>query len=122
MLCLINSSPTLQTLDIFLISESDSPSHVTSDYLKSILREAENLWSLKTVKVGGLKGMEPELLFIKLILSCCPMLEELYLSSRITVDAEFKMMADIMRFRRASAQAEIIYSKFCDSYSSYSYP
>ncbi|CAM8884304.1 unnamed protein product [Rhodiola kirilowii] len=113
MLCLINSLPTLQTLDIFSRSKSDSPSHVTSDYLKSLSREAENLWSLKTVKVEGLMGMEPELHFIELVLSCCPMLEELYLTSHgITADAEFKMMADIMRFRRASAQAEIIYSKF----------
>ncbi|CAM8879712.1 unnamed protein product [Rhodiola kirilowii] len=124
MLCLINSSPTLQTLDIFSRSGySPSQAHVTSDYLKSLLREAENLWSLKTVKVAGLNGREPELLFIELILSCCPMLEKLYLTNHgITVDAEIKMMTDIMRFRRASAQAEIIYSKFRNHVVSYSYP
>ncbi|CAM8876578.1 unnamed protein product [Rhodiola kirilowii] len=114
MLYLINSSPTLQTLelDISACSESDSP-HVTSDYLKSQIREAENLWSLKTVKIRGLKGDEPEMLFIELILSCCPVLEKLYLRSyyNISSDAELKLMTDIMRFRRASTQAEMIYAR-----------
>ncbi|CAM8876579.1 unnamed protein product [Rhodiola kirilowii] len=115
MIYLINSSPTLQTLelDISVFSASDSPPHVTSDYLKSQLREAENLWSLKTVKIRGLKGDEPEMLFIELISSCCPVLEKLYLSSYydISSDAELKLMTDIMRFRRASTQAEMIYSR-----------
>ncbi|KAL9664821.1 hypothetical protein QQ045_020229 [Rhodiola kirilowii] len=94
------------------ISEPDSPPHVTSDYLKSQIRKAENLWSLKTVKIRGLNGDEPEMLFIELILSCCPVLEKLYLSSysNISSDAELKLMRDIMRFRRASTQAEMIYS------------
>ncbi|KAL9665581.1 hypothetical protein QQ045_021002 [Rhodiola kirilowii] len=113
MFCLINSFPSLRSLDIEMCPPPpNSQPHDTSDYLKSQIREAKNLWSLRTARVTQLMGNEPEMIFIEIILIRCPMLEKLYLSSRshISSDAELKMMTEIMRFRRASAQAEMIYS------------
>ncbi|KAL9664108.1 hypothetical protein QQ045_019505 [Rhodiola kirilowii] len=112
MFCLINSSPSLQTLDISMEGPYSLPQN-TIGYLKSQIREAKNIWSLRNVKVTRLMGKEPEIIFIEIILSCCPLLEKLNLSShpRISSDAEFKMMVDIMQFPRASTKAKIIYSK-----------
>ncbi|CAM8884316.1 unnamed protein product [Rhodiola kirilowii] len=118
MLYLIKSLPILQTLDISMHRPCypPSPPHDTSDYLKSQIRRGENKWSLRTVKLAWLVGIELEILLIGMILYCCPVLEKLYLSSdpRISSDAELKMMTDISQFHqfhRASAQAEMIFSK-----------
>ncbi|CAM8885578.1 unnamed protein product [Rhodiola kirilowii] len=111
-ICLIKSSPKLQTLDISM-DHPRSPIRDSSYHLQSHLREAENLSSLRTVTIRSLRGGKLEIDFIEFILSQCPMLQKLSLTGRSLRRAyghESKMMAKIMGFRRASTQVELIYS------------
>lgn len=58
-----------------------------------------------------ISNFEPELEFIKFILASSPSLEEMeVLRSEDTVgEDERKMWKELMRFRRASPKAEVIY-------------
>ncbi|XP_028065111.1 F-box/FBD/LRR-repeat protein At1g13570-like isoform X2 [Camellia sinensis] len=68
---------------------------------------------LRTVKITSITGLRAELLFIKCILTCSPFLETMHVQYHQIVDAHegFRISTELMRFRRASPRAEIIYVK-----------
>ncbi|KAK9276598.1 hypothetical protein L1049_006133 [Liquidambar formosana] len=56
-------------------------------------------------------GLRPELELIKILLARSPALEKMFIERDVSIDknAELYMTIELMRFRRASSKAEIIY-------------
>lgn len=63
---------------------------------------------LRNVKLTEILGVEPEMELIEFILASSPVLETLYIRLDNDASEEVKIYKQIMRFRRASARAEII--------------
>lgn len=71
----------------------------------------DNNWSchqLRLVKILGISGIKPELNFINLLLSTSPGLEKMTVKPASN-NGGWELLKDLLRFRRASVQAEIIY-------------
>ncbi|KAK4599633.1 hypothetical protein RGQ29_009613 [Quercus rubra] len=71
----------------------------------------DNNWSchqLRLVKILGISGIKPELNFINLLLSTSPALEKMTVKPASN-NGGWELLKDLLRFRRASVQAEIIY-------------
>ncbi|KAK1556002.1 hypothetical protein Q3G72_034460 [Acer saccharum] len=64
---------------------------------------------LRVVKIAGISGIRSELDFINFLLSNSPVLERLTVKP-VSVDGGWDLMKELLRFRRASTRAEIIYS------------
>ncbi|KAI7998778.1 F-box/FBD/LRR-repeat protein [Camellia lanceoleosa] len=66
---------------------------------------------LQSVKISYVMGLEPELLFIKLLLARSPMLETIFIQHSAEVDFEkgFSISKELARFPRVSPKAAIIY-------------
>jgi len=62
---------------------------------------------LRYVKIDGISGIKPELDFINFLLLHSPVLERMTVKPVANVGLE--LMKELLRFRRASGQAEIIY-------------
>ena len=76
------------------------------DCIKQMLNQ------LQTVKMT-VNGLMAELLLIKNILACSPSLEKILVQYNGSVDERkgFGISIELMRFRRASTKAEIVYMK-----------
>ncbi|CAM8901959.1 unnamed protein product [Rhodiola kirilowii] len=119
-LCVLKSSPNLQMLNLWVI---DIPPSETSEdeaalhFLNMQTRKIEALKSLVTVKIKGLLGSKTGLMFIKMILSCSPILKTMYLRGYRTLysrlgkdthnEAEFTLMSELLQCPRASSGAQI---------------
>ncbi|TXG52291.1 hypothetical protein EZV62_021460 [Acer yangbiense] len=64
---------------------------------------------LRVVKIAGISGIRSELDFINFLLSNSPVLERVTVKP-VSVDGGWDLMKELLRFRRASTRAEIIYS------------
>lgn len=68
------------------------------------------LEQLKTVKMADLSGVPHEMEFIRFLLGNAPMLEIMSITPSVYVtEGRLNMLIELVRFRRASAQAEIIF-------------
>ncbi|KAL9689790.1 hypothetical protein QQ045_010180 [Rhodiola kirilowii] len=122
-LCVLKSSPNLQMLNLWVI---DIPPSETSEdeaalhFLNMQTRKIEALKSLVTVKIKGLLGSKTGLMFIKMILSCSPILKTMYLRGYRTLysrlgkdthnEAEFTLMSELLQCPRASSGAQVVTS------------
>ncbi|KAL0368916.1 UNVERIFIED_CONTAM: hypothetical protein Scaly_1110500 [Sesamum calycinum] len=100
--CLIRSSPNLLTLEI----------ETTSEFLKTQREREFPLNCLEYVKINGLYGWEPEMEFVKLLLSAgtaVRMLEITQMHAEPT-EAAFKMFEELVTFPPASPDADFIFS------------
>ncbi|XP_052200547.1 F-box/FBD/LRR-repeat protein At1g13570 [Diospyros lotus] len=65
---------------------------------------------LKTVKITDMSGVPHEMEFIKFLLESSPVLETMNIVPSVNAtDGKFNTLVELLRFRRASAQAEIIF-------------
>ncbi|KAL0366310.1 UNVERIFIED_CONTAM: F-box/FBD/LRR-repeat protein [Sesamum radiatum] len=109
-LCLIKSSPNLLSLEI-----SSATSPVVEDTTTQFLKEQQKckipLSCLGKVKILKFSGDEPEMEFVKLILSATTILRKLEISSihAGATEAGSKMLKQLLSFQRASPRAEIIF-------------
>lgn len=62
---------------------------------------------LRHVKIDGISGTKPELDFMNFLLLYSPVLERMTVKPVSNVGSE--LMKELLRFRRASGRAEIIY-------------
>lgn len=77
------------------------------------LWENENRWAtpfskLRFVKIACISGSRPELDFINFLLAKSPVLETMTVKP-VSVDGGWELLKELLRFRRASVRAEIIY-------------
>ncbi|CAA2953082.1 F-box FBD LRR-repeat At1g13570-like isoform X1 [Olea europaea subsp. europaea] len=105
-LCLLRSCPNLQELELFARSEE----HAT---MRSVSNTVENyqclpLNQLRLVKIVGISGIKQELSFINFLLANSPVLEKMTVKPA-SMEGGMEMAKELLRFRRASSQAEIIY-------------
>ncbi|XP_020235432.1 F-box/FBD/LRR-repeat protein At1g13570 isoform X2 [Cajanus cajan] len=103
-LCLLRSSPNLQELEILARTEEQTVlSHTCWEdvYLSCPVMQ------LRYVKIDGISGIKRELDFIYFLLLYSPVLERMTVKPVSNVGSE--LMKELLRFRRASGRAEIIY-------------
>lgn len=106
-LCLLKSSPNLQELEILARPEE----HVTTGTIANVWEDDQ--WNylfshLKIAKIVGISGFKPELDFVNFLLSNSPVLEKMTIRP-CSEEGGMELTKELLRFRRASIQAEIIY-------------
>ncbi|CAM8973226.1 unnamed protein product [Rhodiola kirilowii] len=120
-LCILKSSPNLQKLNLYL---ENSPETIEDEAASHLLdmqtREPHTLNSLLTIKIKGLSGSKVEIMFIKMILSCSPVLKTMYLTGTyssglgkdILNEAESTLMSELLQCTRSSYRAQVNYSRY----------
>ncbi|CAM8939190.1 unnamed protein product [Rhodiola kirilowii] len=109
-LCVLKSSPNLQMLNLglrpFKTSEDEDALHL----LDMQTRETLTLNCLLTVKIQCPFGSKTGIEFIKLILSCSPILKTLVLMGEDN-EPEFNLMSELLQCPRSSSRVEVIFSE-----------
>ncbi|XP_045823476.1 F-box/FBD/LRR-repeat protein At1g13570-like [Trifolium pratense] len=107
-LCLLKSSPNLQVLGIFARHEKHADLLTPVSYCwEDIFSEPIMSFKLERVMVGDISGTKSELDFIRFILLYSPVLEKMTVEPVVNFTSE--LMTELIRFRRVSGQAEIVY-------------
>ncbi|KAJ0025040.1 hypothetical protein Pint_08898 [Pistacia integerrima] len=105
-LCLLRSSPNLQELEMLARPEDNCIGVLTNfwddDHWNSMFPQ------LQIVKIVGISGIKSELEFINFVLSNSPALERMTVKPA-SADGGWDMLKELLRFRRASVQAEVIF-------------
>ncbi|TYH18554.1 hypothetical protein ES288_A05G281100v1 [Gossypium darwinii] len=106
-LCLLRSCPNLLELEMLARPEEQSSMERSTNFWE------EDHWSslfahLRLVKVSGISGVKSDMDFIKFLLSNSPVLEQLTVKPA-SQEGEWELMKELLRFRRASIYAEVIY-------------
>ncbi|XP_028757694.1 F-box/FBD/LRR-repeat protein At1g13570 isoform X1 [Neltuma alba] len=107
-LCLLRSSPNLQELEVLARTEEQQTTLGTQAYCWE-----DDYWNcpvmqLQFVRIDGISGIKPELDFISFLLLYSPVLERMTVKPASS-NGESELMKELLRFRRASERAEIIY-------------
>ncbi|KAH7834514.1 hypothetical protein Vadar_016895 [Vaccinium darrowii] len=107
--CLLRSAPNLHRLVIRIFNITTIQDHVTeflqaqdfSDFLLNQLREVE---------IKGFSGAEPEMQFVKILLSHSTVLEKMVICHEREISDQhgFAMVKGLTRFPRASSKAELV--------------
>ncbi|KAF8407759.1 hypothetical protein HHK36_006895 [Tetracentron sinense] len=107
-ICLFQSSPNLQKLD--LKADVDDAMEYVEDFWKAQRRLNCSMNHLRVVKIR-MFGTQPELEFIEFLLANSPVLEELSVDHvYVNKVKDSRVLKELVRFRRASAKAEINYN------------
>ncbi|KAL0432609.1 UNVERIFIED_CONTAM: hypothetical protein Slati_2595200 [Sesamum latifolium] len=101
----------LVRLDTEAVYTPDNEEEAAAQFLKAQQNCELTLSHLENVKINGLFGSEPEMEFMKLLLSAATTLMKLEVRSQYEGATEegSKMLKALVKFRRASAKAEIIF-------------
>ncbi|KAJ1393207.1 Leucine-rich repeat 2 [Sesbania bispinosa] len=105
-LCLLRSSPYLQELEILARPEEQTVLSTHTYCWEDVYLDFPDL-PLRYVRIDGISGIKPELDFIRFLLLHSPVLERMNVKPVLNVGSE--LTKELLRFRRASGQAEIIY-------------
>ncbi|KAJ0783757.1 putative F-box domain, FBD domain, leucine-rich repeat domain superfamily [Helianthus annuus] len=111
-LCMLRNSPNLKGLRVtHMLMGQEADLQLTSNYLESPDCLDQTLLMLQTVEITSLEGSRPELLFVKLMLDCCPHLENMIIQPQATTDAEKRLniAKDVLMFPRASPKAKVVF-------------
>lgn len=110
-LCLIRSSPNLQTLEIKHASFENWSVEPIAKFMEAQDCETCCLEQLRTVKLEYIKGLSPELLLIKYLLGISPVLETMFIMchKHVDEDKKVKLATSVEMFHRASPKAEVIH-------------
>ncbi|CAI0465506.1 unnamed protein product [Linum tenue] len=106
-LCLLKSSPNLQEVEMLARPEEQSGGRTMNSSWEDE-HWTNLLLQLRSVKIVGISGVQAELDCIKFLLSNSPALERMTIKP-ISVDGGWDLLKELLRFRRASVLAEIIY-------------
>ncbi|GLT34543.1 hypothetical protein SLA2020_090520 [Shorea laevis] len=107
---LILNSPNLKELQI-----SGSPNTLPAigapdlDFWEKECPSDCTLKRLKDVKMTDMSGVPHEMEFIKFLLANSPVLKSMTISPCVVMDGKVNMLIGLLRFRRASPQAEILF-------------
>ncbi|KNA09442.1 hypothetical protein SOVF_153560 [Spinacia oleracea] len=108
-LCLFKSSPNLCELEMLARPEDDIPIAATGSSFWEEKIYVEGIFNqLRVVRVLDFFGKKSELDFVKFLLANSPVLEKLTVKSASS-DGGLELLKELLRFRRASVQAEVIY-------------
>lgn len=105
-LCLLRSCPNIDELEM-LARPDEMCTGTLSDFW--ICDHWSSMFpQLKVVKIAGISGIRSELDFINFLLSNAPVLEKMTVKPA-SVDGGWELLKELLRYRRASTRAEIIY-------------
>ncbi|KAF5733974.1 hypothetical protein HS088_TW16G00415 [Tripterygium wilfordii] len=110
-LCLISSSPNLQKLTIKASTGANPTVQTVAEYLKVQEFSDCSLDRLQVVKILEVSGVPAELELMKILLAASSSLEKLEILPREekSIETEYKILRELIRFRRASPKAEIMF-------------
>ncbi|CAA0831602.1 F-box/FBD/LRR-repeat protein [Striga hermonthica] len=105
-LCLLRSSPNLHELEVLARAEEQASVGTNANI-------ADNYHSfpfnrLRIIKIIGIFGTRQELDFISFMLANAPVLEKMTVKPG-SIDSGWELVKELLRFRRASTFAEIVY-------------
>ncbi|XP_023511542.1 F-box/FBD/LRR-repeat protein At1g13570-like [Cucurbita pepo subsp. pepo] len=108
---LITSSPNLEELHVSGSSNPVAASEAPDlDFWENECPSNCTFGKLKVVKTTDMSGVPHEMEFIKYLLRNCPVLETMSIRPCVYVtDRRLNMLIELLRFRRASPQAEILF-------------
>lgn len=108
---LIGSSPSIQRIEIEAYPPLKVDVAPVLDFLKALDCPADIILDeLREVQLTSISGMEPELEFIKILLSKSPVLETMLIKPKLDdVVSRLELLKKLTRFQRSSPTAEIVY-------------
>lgn len=108
---LILNAPNLQELQISGSSNSSSAMEAPDfDFWEKECPCDCTFDQLKTVKMTDMSGVPHEMGFIEFLLGCSPVLEIMSITPSVYVtEGRLNLLIELLRFRRASAEAEIVF-------------
>ncbi|XP_031118905.1 F-box/FBD/LRR-repeat protein At1g13570-like [Ipomoea triloba] len=106
-LCLLRSSPNLRELEIGARTEEQNTMRTIANFMEEKYQNFK-FNRLHVVKISAISGFRQELNFIKFLLGSSPVLESMTIKPA-SIDGAWDMLKELLRYRRASVQAEIIY-------------
>ncbi|PNY17087.1 F-box/FBD/LRR-repeat protein, partial [Trifolium pratense] len=107
-LCLLKSSPKLRKFGMFVPLEEQTSLLTPASYCwEELFSEPDTPLLVRHLAIEDISGTKSELDFIRFLLLYSPVLEKLIVKPIVNVKPE--LMIELIRFRRASAQAEVIY-------------
>ncbi|XP_019160012.1 PREDICTED: uncharacterized protein LOC109156614 [Ipomoea nil] len=111
-LCLLHSSSRVHSLEIRMnVPTVTADYNLVLQYLQERRCSSEEINSLRALKIIFFHGSRAEMLFVKLILSCCPALERVSFVDKKVVEASevFNILKELVVFPRASRKSKIIF-------------
>lgn len=82
------------------------------DFWENECPSGSMLNQLKVVKLTEMSGVPHEMEFIKFLLGCSPVLEIMSIIPCVyDMENQWKMLIELVKFRRASTRAEIIFDR-----------
>ncbi|KAL5699531.1 hypothetical protein ACHQM5_030417 [Ranunculus cassubicifolius] len=111
LLCLLRSSPILQSIDMKAICRKSSV-HLDDENIWEA-HEADIFHHLKDVRFCKFKGLQHELKLTKFILSKAVVLETLCIiwDQSVLADGKLMLVVNMMQFQRASSKAKVIFNE-----------
>lgn len=107
-LCILRSSPNLVELEMLARPEEDNVVRAGLSFWAESNHFDCPLYQLRVVRIVDVVGLRPELDFIKFLLANSPMLEKLTVKPASN-DGGLELLKELVRYKRASVQAEVIY-------------
>ncbi|EYU45097.1 hypothetical protein ABFS83_03G059900 [Erythranthe nasuta] len=105
-LCLLRSSPNLQELELLARTEEQNTAFGAPNIVENF--PSFSFSQLRLIKIIGISGIKQELNFINFLLLNTPVLEKMTVKPAST-DSGWELVKELLRFRRASMFAEIVY-------------
>nr|GMD68149.1 F-box/FBD/LRR-repeat protein At1g13570-like [Ipomoea batatas] len=110
-LCLLHSSPRVHSLEIWTnVPAVTADNNLVLKYLQERSCMGEEINSLRDLKMKYFQGSRAEMLFVKLILACCPALERVtFVDKEVETSEISNILKELVVFPRASRKAQIIF-------------
>ncbi|KAH9603355.1 hypothetical protein KSS87_021142 [Heliosperma pusillum] len=106
--CLFTSSPNLFELEMLARPDEESTTHPPTSFWAGNNDSGCLFDNLRIARVFDISSTKPELDFLKFLLANSPKLEKLTIKPG-SVDGGMEFLKELLRYRRASVLAEIIY-------------
>ncbi|XP_031114206.1 F-box/FBD/LRR-repeat protein At1g13570-like [Ipomoea triloba] len=111
-LCLLHSSPGVHSPQIWAakIPSVTASDNLALQYLQEHSGMSEDINSLQTLMIKFFQGSRVEILFVKLILSCCSSLERItFVDNKVLPSEVSNILKELLLFPRASRKAQIVF-------------
>ncbi|XP_019160007.1 PREDICTED: F-box/FBD/LRR-repeat protein At1g13570-like isoform X2 [Ipomoea nil] len=108
-LCLLHSSPRLNNLAIWVKVSETADKNPALQYLQEHICISKHINSLQTLMIKYFEGSRAQMLFVKLILACCPSLERIsFVDNRVKAWNLSNILKKLLLFPRVS-KAQIVF-------------
>nr|GMD70337.1 F-box/FBD/LRR-repeat protein At1g13570-like [Ipomoea batatas] len=110
-LCLLHRSPRLNNLEIWVkVSAVSADKNPALQYLQEHICISKHISSLQTLMIKYFQGSRAQMLFVKLILACCPSLERItFVNNKVMASNLSNILKKLLLFPRVSTKAHIVF-------------